>query len=313
MQSLRGRNAMRRNTLKNKTAIVTVLIFMAACLGAVTLHAQDKAGKIIYANAASIVATPNGSSWATGYRDLQSAVNAAFANGGGEVWVAAGTYTDTTSYVLTMKGSVALYGGFAGNETARDQRNLTKNTTIIDGEDVRRCVIGASGAVLDGFTITRGNSSSGGGMYNPSASPTVANCTFAGNNATNYGGGIYNNGAVNSRNARPTIKNCNFFHNKAFLGGGMCNRWAVPTIESSSFSQNTSGQHGAGIYNSNSITTVTNCCFVHNSSLYDGGGICNDGQSSITVLNSSLVQNTAGRRGGGLYNEIVTQSHSCPN
>jgi hypothetical protein len=56
-------------------------------------------------------------------------------------------------------------------------------------------------AILDGFTITGGNADGdypherGGGMYNDASSPTLTNCTFAGNSAGGrygYGGGMYN-------------------------------------------------------------------------------------------------------------------------
>ncbi len=38
-----------------------------------------------------------------------------------EIWVAAATYVQP----ITLKSGVALYGGFAGTETAREQRNRT--------------------------------------------------------------------------------------------------------------------------------------------------------------------------------------------
>ena len=51
-------------------------------------------------------------------------------------------------------------------------------------------VTGATGATLDGFTITAGNANGGypnnrgGGMYNNGSSPTLTNVTFSGNSAT---------------------------------------------------------------------------------------------------------------------------------
>ena len=60
-------------------------------------------------------------------------------------------------------------------------------------------VTGATGATLDGFTITAGNANgtspndSGGGMYNRCrSSPTLTNVTFSGNSAAGNGGGMYN-------------------------------------------------------------------------------------------------------------------------
>ena len=131
--------------------------------------------------------TPDGSgsgaSWDDALGSIQDAVDAASAAGGGGVWVAAGTYTATTDNVVVMAEHVHLYGGFAGTETDRDERDWEANKTIIDGEGARRCVYvyRADDGTLDGFVIQNGHVvSGGGGMDNSSSSPTVANCTFTG-------------------------------------------------------------------------------------------------------------------------------------
>ena len=51
-------------------------------------------------------------------------------------------HRNTTDPVLSMAENVHLYGGFAGTETAREQRNWTAHITAIDGENSRRCVNG---------------------------------------------------------------------------------------------------------------------------------------------------------------------------
>ncbi len=53
-----------------------------------------------------------------------------------------------------MAAGVSLYGGFIGTETAVGQRDWITNATIIDGNGAIHTVTGATGAVLDGFTIT---------------------------------------------------------------------------------------------------------------------------------------------------------------
>src|SRR5262245_43265350 len=67
----------------------------------------------------------NGSSWASA-ANLQPALTTAVA--GTEIWAAKGTYEPTAGmdqYVsFTLKSGVAIYGGFAGNETQRTQRNI---------------------------------------------------------------------------------------------------------------------------------------------------------------------------------------------
>ena len=62
---------------------------------------------------------------------------------GDEIWVAAGTYPEhIKNKTAGPSGSevavdTALYGGFAGTETARDQRNWQTNLTILDGGERR--------------------------------------------------------------------------------------------------------------------------------------------------------------------------------
>ncbi|CCI26266.1 hypothetical protein MICAH_3850001 [Microcystis aeruginosa PCC 9809] len=58
-------------------------------------------------------------------------------------------------------------------------------------------------AILDGFTITKGNANgttgnqgNGGGVYVSGASPTLRNITFRDNNGTN-GGALYNESGSN--------------------------------------------------------------------------------------------------------------------
>ena len=74
--------------------------------------------------------TNNGSAWDNAHakRTIQAAVSAAAATGG-EVWVKAGTYTGP----VYLTDRVYIYGGFAGTESSKSQRNWTTNVTIIDG------------------------------------------------------------------------------------------------------------------------------------------------------------------------------------
>jgi hypothetical protein len=161
-------------------------------------------------------ATPAGtgdcSSWENACT-LQTALTDAVS--GNEIWVAAGTHKPTTgadrSATFQLKEGVAIYGGFVGTESARDQRDPAVNLTILSGdlngddlgftnniENVYHVVMGATGATLDGFTITAGNANGsspanrGGGMYNQASSPTLTNITFSVNSAILGGGGMYN-------------------------------------------------------------------------------------------------------------------------
>ena len=94
---------------------------------------QAASGKIWYVNHASKVAG-DGRAWKTAFQSLQDALSAASKDD--EIWVARGTYyphanDPTKSFVL--KEDVAVYGGFSGRETARQQRNFLKNVTTLSG------------------------------------------------------------------------------------------------------------------------------------------------------------------------------------
>jgi hypothetical protein len=144
-----------------------------------------------------------------------------------------------------LKNGVAIYGGFAGTETALSQRNLKINATILSGDidkdntitnnayHVTTASATNSTAVIDGFTITGGNASdNGGGMLNNSGSPIISNCTFSGNRAA-LGGGLYNN------TASPTITNCIFSGNAATdRGGAMCNGFSSLSLINCTISGN---------------------------------------------------------------------------
>ena len=43
-----------------------------------------------------------------------------------EVWIAAGTYIENA----ILSNGIAMYGGFAGTESARDERDWVSNATV---------------------------------------------------------------------------------------------------------------------------------------------------------------------------------------
>jgi hypothetical protein len=156
-----------------------------------TARAEIIAVTILYVEYA---ASGDCSSWSNAC-SLNTAVTNAVS--GTEIWVPAGIYNLSgggRERELQMKNGVAIYGGFDGTETSRDQRNPdpATNGTIISGDigmvgdasDNRYHVVTASGtdstAILDGFTITAGNADGeipdnrGGGCTSTTAVPHCA-------------------------------------------------------------------------------------------------------------------------------------------
>ena len=257
-----------------------------------------------------------GTSWATAFQTVQHAINTA--SSGDQIWVAAGTYKPTTDtdrdISFSMKNGVAIYGGFNGTETMLLQRNWVTNVTILSGDigtannntDNSYHVINNSGlnstAILNGFTITKGQADGGderddgGGMYNHSSSPTVSNCTFSNNFALDDGGGMFNYSS-----SSPAVSNCIFTGNSTLgNGAGMSNESSSsPTVTQSSFSGNLAQTDGGGMNNQSSSPSVTNCSFSGNSASALGGGMKNFLTSNPSVKNCSFSGNTAAAGGGG--------------
>jgi len=95
----------------------------------------------------------DGSSWAKPKRTVIAALLAARSTD--EVWVAKGVYYERP----VPSGGVSLYGGFAGTETARGQRDWRGNATVLDGgERYHRSVVEsfAPDVTLDGFHLRFG-------------------------------------------------------------------------------------------------------------------------------------------------------------
>jgi len=108
-------------------------------------------------------------------------------------------------------------------------------------------------SVVEGFTIRGGYASSGGGMQNDHACPTVRDCVFAGNTAERYGGGIDN------YYSSSMLINCLFTGNGAGYGGAAVNWYGSPEFANCTFCGNGAGVSGGGVFNYESSATIRNC------------------------------------------------------
>ncbi len=281
----------------------------------------------LYVDANGTSPTPDGISWTSAYTNLQDALAEAIA--GEEIWVAKGVYypdegggqTDNNRGAsFAMKNGVEIYGGFAGTETERSQRQPRVNLTVlsgdIDGDDdtdshgvvtaigninganayhvIRNIGVGRT-AVLDGFTITAGHAEDiscpdgcGGGMYNDGSSPVINQVSFSGNRARNSGGGMHN-----VSNSSPVINQVSFSGNFTNgSGGGMFNGDSSLVINQGSFSGNSSNGNGGGIYNIRSNLEMSQISFSGNSAISNGGGIFNSNTSNLQIVNSIFWGNS---------------------
>ncbi len=286
----------------------------------IDMGAYESKSNILYVNSAAL-GSQNGTSFTNGYLTLQQALNAVAS--GEQIWVAKGTYKPSSAYTLTdspryyhfeLKDNVQIYGGFAGTETAIDQRTNFgyggTNETILSGDigtvgdytdNCYHVILNVStgltsSSVLNGVTITGGNANGlnphnrGGGVNQTSSSPTLSQVTFT-DNRGNYGGGAFN------QNSSPQYVNCLFYQNQGNTsGGGMRNNSATPTVTNCTFTNNTSGSIGGGVDNSSSSAIYNNCVFWGNTAT-TGKQIYGTG-AGTSVLNYSCYANET--------NDVVT-------
>lgn len=246
---------------------------------------------VVYVNTNAAGAVHDGANWANAFPTVQAGINAG--KGGDEVWVAAGTYKQA----ITLKPGVKLYGGFTGTESARSQRNIAANVTILGTTDqsawVPDSVVTAPAGcgrdtVLSGFTISRGSGKSTGSRF--------------------YGGGVY------CDNSSPTIEFDTIVGNftwsqmigRDWIGGGSgggiaCYNGAAPLFTGNVIARNSAqfaliggdGGLGAGVYCNNSSPTLVNNIIVSNSGS-SGSGIIGEGTSSPTLVNNIIAFNDGG-------------------
>lgn len=254
----------------------------------------------------------NGIDWANAYTRLQTALT--LAKDGDEIWVAKGRYlpyahVDSSFYMVS---GVKMYGGFAGTENQLAERaadasgRFTVNETELNGNDQNRHVINNSTllsaeTMIDGFTISGGNSNNyGGGIYHLAAAVngTFRNLVLKNNKSFHYGGGIYN--------VATALKMDNIlFEGNVLIGGnrygaGMHNSGANAILNKVTFIGNQAAL-GAGLYNISANVSVTNAVFEANAANSYGGGLVNTALG-FSLNGAELISNRTDGYGGGMVN-----------
>lgn len=136
----------------------------------------------------------------------------------------------------------------------------------------------------------------GGGLYNDNGSVTLTNVTLATNQAI-YGGGIYNSGTI-------TLNDVTLDGNTATSGGGGIYNHTTATLMNSTMSANESGD-GGGVFNAGTVA-LSNSTLSGNQANF-GGGIFNNG--TATIINVTIAENDALGGGGGLLHNSGVTTH----
>ena len=267
------------------------------------------------------IGTGDGSSWYNAFNRLQDALSVADASGGAvtEIWVAAGPWSyrpaDDTYRRATFQliSGLGVYGGFAGIEQSRGERDLKKNITVLSGDigipgnisDNCYHVVTGSGAdetaILENFVITQGNANGtpsakqdiGGGLfylgsYNDQTGPSIINCVFLANHAHESGGGVW---TKTTPHKGVTLTNC------VFLG-------------------NTTDGDGAGVSNPIGAIEITNCTFLNNTASNFGGGLYTgvsiyQGCPANSVITNSVFWNNHDQSGSDQLAQIYAVNTNC--
>ena len=202
----------------------------------------------------------DGLSWPTAFDDLQDALAAA--QPGDEVWIAEGLYTPTEgsdrTATFALASGVALYGGFDGTETEREERDWTLHASVLSGDvgvpsdedDNAYHVVTAPdtdpATTLDGLIVEWGRANAttapndrGAALYAPGSSLTVRNATFRSHSVSGFGAQI---GAVYFAGGSPLVEDTRFEENVAL--GVVYDAGGAPVLRRVTFV----GGVGHGVY-----------------------------------------------------------------
>lgn len=278
--------------------------------------------------------TGDGSSWENASGNLQNMIDELAKNNPqnlpGEVWVAAGTYVPqvqvisgtTYSASFLMRDGISVYGGFAGDESSKQEREVGKmpwnfvNKTILEGSyyehsktswnesnhkwtltsDSRHVVFfsplpseGKSGfdksTILNGVTIRGGYAQGGEGVAD-----------FI----TDRGAGVYM--GINA-----TLEKCIVTENSSTGNGGAVYMYGGRVMNSLIYNNNADGDGGA-VYVDNAGIVLAS--MLTNNSANNGSGAYlahtgnwTDGKPhpEYLILSTSVVSNNTSRLNGAVY------------
>ncbi len=182
-------------------------------------------------------------------------------------------------------GELTLFGGYVCENKATNGAGYYGDTSFADitGVSFGRCIVAQ---VIE---------DENGNIVNPATD--VYYRVFLGNEATDQGGGIWNNG-------RFDLRNVSFDSNSAGTNGaGIYNTGSNNRIINGTFYLNQSNSNGAGLYNSGSNLRLYHNTYRDNTVLAGSGAAIYNAQASMT-LNSSIVYSNTASSGFAVDNQV---------
>jgi len=286
-----------------------------------------------------------GASWSDASNDLQAMIDELAESGGGEVWVAAGTYSPKVPLVSSlpytaafrMRDGVSVYGGFAGTET--DKTDRKKKDGGMPWDFIHETTLqGASyiGSVTWGNNELSVSSDSrhvvwfapflpdGAAEKDFSTLTRLEGFTVRGGNAqggngetdflTDRGGGIYMKGQ------NVMVENCIIKENSAMRHGGGVYMADGARLRTSLVYNNNAGDDGGAAYVEHD--GLIHRCMLANNYGDNGSGIylnaIADKPTAVTASTNVITNNTARNNGavycnlGGVLLHNTIANNYCP-
>ncbi len=278
------------------------------------------------------------------------ATGAAATEGGGAVYLGAGstaTITNSTfrrnraggiagsgGALFANASTVTITGGqFMGNSSMRAGGAIETlaGTTTLDNVRMERNdagmspgnggalhVSGAGTVTLTGGFVRFNTAVEGGGLWCSSAcTMTVTgasvreNVASGGAEATQGGGGLYNDGTLTVTNSTVVGNRASSTTGTLGSGGGILNVGGTLTVTGSTLQENMAARAGGGIESNIGSVTLNGVNFVANTagpSPGNGGAMHVTGAATVNVTDGVVRGNVAAREGGGFWNDSGTMT-----
>lgn len=272
---------------------VAVLVVPSIILGLASSGAE---GRIIRVSQNAPGPSRDGATWATAYTHIQAGLDVAGAND--EVWVAKGIYSED----VTVTGAgVGLYGGFAGTETDRSQRDFRANLSEITvGWLMTTGAAGISPVTVSGFSLVN----CAGGITVDGASAILSDNVISGTNGSTNGVALAIHGTVTASN---NVITGNWTSTSGTI---YVYQDGTATITRNVISANQAIQ-GAGIYVEGTAAIADNL-ICDNASFGHGGAVYVSSGGAATLVNNTITGNMiTGGDGAGLFADGTASVTNC--